>query len=54
LVANKNDLFESFEVSTDEIRNFAEELKIEFIETSAKTGENVLEAFKYIGMKIVE
>lgn len=54
LVANKNDLIESFEVSTDEIRNYAEELKIEFIETSAKTGENVLEAFKYIGMKIVE
>lgn len=54
LVANKNDLVDSIEVSTDEIRNKAEELKIEYIETSAKTGENVIEAFKFIGMKIVE
>ena len=45
LVGNKSDLAEERRVTTDEGRRFAEENKLLFLETSAKTAENVAEAF---------
>lgn len=47
LVGNKNDLEEKREISTEEGKKFAEEQNFcEFIETSAKSGNNVQELFK--------
>ena len=47
LVGNKNDLEEKREVSTEEGKKFSEEQNFsEFIETSAKSGNNVQELFK--------
>lgn len=56
LLANKIDLREEGlgQVSTDEGRRIAEENGLIFIETSAKTGEGINEAFEKIGLKILE
>ena len=48
LVGNKSDMKENRQVSEGEGIKFAEENKIHFIETSAKTGENVKEAFQLL------
>ncbi len=53
LVGNKIDLDER-EVSFDEGMKLAEELGMAYIETSAKTGENVDDAFRMIGLKVIE
>ncbi|XP_052891981.1 ras-related protein Rab-4B [Anopheles moucheti] len=45
LVGNKKDLEEDREVTFLEASNFAQENELIFLETSAKTGENVEEAF---------
>eukprot|EP01116_Phalansterium_solitarium_P003838 TRINITY_DN14669_c0_g1_i1.p1 TRINITY_DN14669_c0_g1~~TRINITY_DN14669_c0_g1_i1.p1 ORF type:complete len:214 (+),score=35.26 TRINITY_DN14669_c0_g1_i1:180-821(+) len=45
LVGNKKDLDESRDVSYEEASKFAEENGLIFIESSAKTGDNVEEAF---------
>jgi len=45
LVVNKKDLEEQRDVSYQEAENFAKENDILFVESSAKTGENVEEAF---------
>jgi len=45
LVGNKKDLEEQRDVSYQEAENFAKENDILFVESSAKTGENVEEAF---------
>ena len=45
LVGNKNDLSEKREVSYEEGETFAQENELLFIETSAKTEENVEECF---------
>lgn len=45
LVGNKKDLEESREVTMLEASNFAQENDLIFLETSAKTGDNVEEAF---------
>eukprot|EP01104_Vermistella_antarctica_P002758 TRINITY_DN12978_c0_g1_i1.p1 TRINITY_DN12978_c0_g1~~TRINITY_DN12978_c0_g1_i1.p1 ORF type:complete len:207 (+),score=42.95 TRINITY_DN12978_c0_g1_i1:77-697(+) len=45
LVGNKHDLTERRQVSTEEGRKFAEDNGLVFLETSAKTAENVEEAF---------
>ncbi len=50
LIGNKIDLEGQREVSTEEGRALAQELKASFIETSAKTGENVKDTFSLIGI----
>ena len=54
LVGNKNDLEDMREVSTEEGRARAEDMgAIDYIETSALTGENVAEAFRKIGKELI-
>lgn len=53
IVGNKNDLIYDMEVETEEIKKLAEDLGLEYIETSAKTSENVHEAFTYMAYKVV-
>lgn len=45
LVGNKKDLESQVDVSYDEAAQFAEENGLVFVEASAKTGQNVEEAF---------
>ena len=52
LIGNKNDMELHREVDKDEASNFAEENKMLYLETSAKTGENVVKAFETIAMDI--
>ncbi|NHJ05430.1 MAG: GTP-binding protein [Candidatus Heimdallarchaeota archaeon] len=55
LVGNKNDLEDLRSVSNKEAIAFAKKIKaLTYIETSAKTGENVDESFKMITEKLVE
>jgi small GTP-binding protein len=51
LVGNKNDLEASREVSREKAERFCAEFGMDMLETSAKSGENVLKAFeKLIGI----
>lgn len=51
LVGNKSDLESSREVSKEKAQQFCQEYGMEMLETSAKSGENVLKAFeKLIGI----
>ncbi len=50
LVANKIDLIEERVISEEEGRTLAGELNCSYIETSAKTAENVRELFKLLGI----
>jgi len=54
LVGNKTDLAKQRQVTFDEASKFAEENGLIFIETSAKTGENVEETFLRTAKKIYE
>jgi len=53
LVGNKSDLAESRQVSYQEANNYAQENELHFLETSAKTGENVEEIFDKIARSIL-
>ncbi len=53
-VANKSDLDDQFEFNTKEIERIASIYDSKFYITSAKTGENVENAFKSLGEKIIE
>ncbi len=54
LLANMNDLQEN-KIPDEEVKQFMENNGINiFSETSAKTGENVLDAFKKLGAKLLE
>ena len=53
LVGNKIDL-DNRVISTSEGEKLARELKMAYIETSAKTGENIEDVFRMIGLKIIE
>jgi small GTP-binding protein len=53
LIGNKSDLTYDEKVTTDMIAARAEELGFHYIETSAKTGENVTEAFTDLAYQIV-
>ena len=46
LIGNKKDLEDKRQVSYEEGENFAKENGLMFLETSAKTAYNVVEAFK--------
>jgi small GTP-binding protein len=50
LIGNKIDLEDARKVSTEEGRALAQKLKCTFMETSAKTGANVQDAFSILGI----
>ena len=52
LVGSKTDLADRRQVSTDDGQKLAGELKVEFIETSSKTGENINELFVSIASNL--
>ena len=52
LVGNKSDLSTKRMVSTEQGREFADSLNIEFLETSAKTAINVEQAFMTMASQI--
>ncbi len=54
LVGNKIDLVEDREVSPEEGRELAEELSLSYIETSAKTGENIEDAFRMLALQLIK
>lgn len=53
LVGNKMDLHNARRVKYEEGRDLAEAYNIAFIETSAKTGQNVQEAFQEISRRLI-
>ena len=54
ILANKKDLAEKAEFDEDELRLFAKRYNAPSFLTSAKTGENVKEAFLALGEKIIQ
>lgn len=54
LVGNKVDLKEEREVSTAEGEALAKDLGLTFIETSAKTGESIEEAFRMLALYLIK
>ena len=54
LVGNKNDLEEQRSTTKDEAMDFAKEEKIDYIETSSKSGENIAKAISLIVEKVLE
>ena len=54
LIGNKKDLEESRQVKYEEGKKLAEENNLLFLETSAKTAENVQECFKISAEKILD
>lgn len=54
VLANKVDLKEQMELTEDKLSEFAEKHNAQYLFTSAKTGENVEEAFVLMAKQIVE
>lgn len=54
LVGNKADLAETRQVSTEEAQQWADENGVLFVEASAKTGDNVEEAFEAVAKKVYQ
>jgi len=54
LVGNKIDLEDSRVVSTAEGEELAKKLNLGYVETSAKTGENIEDAFRMLALQIVK
>ncbi|MFW9872449.1 MAG: GTP-binding protein [Candidatus Thorarchaeota archaeon] len=54
LVGNKSDLTNLRNVDRQKARNLAESLNCEYIETSAKTGGNVIDMFERLAINIIE
>jgi len=53
LVGNKIDLKDERVISTEQGKELAKELGISYIETSAKTGENINDSFKMLALQLV-
>ena len=54
LVGNKCDLVDQSVISTEEGEALAQELGLTYLETSAKTGENVNDAFKMLAIQMIK
>jgi small GTP-binding protein len=54
LIGNKKDLHKERVISEEEGKELATNLNLDFIETSAKTGENVNESFEMITHKLLK
>ncbi len=54
LIGNKLDLVDKREVSINEGEAFAEEIDVDFVEVSAKTGENVQLAFRKLILSVAK
>ncbi len=54
LIGNKSDLEDERDVSTEDGKKLADQLKLKFIECSAFTGDNVEQAFIYLVESILE
>jgi Ras-related protein Rab-1A len=54
LVGNKIDLTEDRVVSSEEGEELANNLSLSYIETSAKTGENINDAFKMLALQMIK
>jgi small GTP-binding protein len=54
LVGNKIDLTDSRQVSKEEGEELAKQLGLSYIETSAKTGENIEDAFRMLALNIIK
>lgn len=53
LVGNKIDLEEQRVISTTQGEDLAQKLSLSYIETSAKTGENINDAFKMLALQMI-
>lgn len=54
LIGNKFDLLDEREISEEKMAHKSEELGVSFTYTSAKTGEGVEEAFRWLAKKMVD
>jgi small GTP-binding protein len=54
LVGNKIDLTTDRKITSKEGENLAQKLKLSYIETSAKTGENIEDAFKMLALQMIQ
>lgn len=54
VVGNKSDLVDQIEVEEEDVKELADELGFNYILTSAKTGENVKDAFLYLGYEFLK
>ena len=54
IIGNKSDLVDLRKVQTDEMTKLVGELGLDFLETSALSGENVDEAFIQLGKILIE